>query len=269
MEIKAINMMEMKLNDIDVATYNPRKKLRSGDKAYERLKSSILTYGYIDPMIYNEKTGRLVGGHQRLQILQDLGVEKAQVSVVNLDENEEKDLNIRLNRVQGEFDNEALAEVLNDLVNESFNLDDIGFDQEEFDDLIAQSGIMNEQASRDLEELGEMGEKEEEERYTPTPVSIATFEAKTENNNVNVNDDISEYKDDPIYDEEKERQADEKEEEIPEYFNMTFPVTFSEREIILEAIEQVQSENKRATMTEALLILSKYYLNRVTEHEGV
>src|SRR4051812_10841859 len=97
--IKKMELQEMNLSDINEAEYNPRIKLKAGDKQYERLKQSILTFGYVDPLIYNKRTGRLVGGHQRLQILKDLGEDKVQVSIVDLSENGEKDLNVRLNNI--------------------------------------------------------------------------------------------------------------------------------------------------------------------------
>ena len=51
------------------ADYNPRKDLRPGDPEYEKLKRSIEQFGYVEPVIWNATTGRVVGGHQRLKVL--------------------------------------------------------------------------------------------------------------------------------------------------------------------------------------------------------
>ncbi|MFP3589850.1 ParB N-terminal domain-containing protein, partial [Paraburkholderia sp. SIMBA_055] len=78
--------------------------LKPGDKAYEELKASIEHFGYIDPLIWNEKTGNLVGGHQRFKILLESNPTEIKVSVVSLNEKEEKALNIALNKIEGDWD---------------------------------------------------------------------------------------------------------------------------------------------------------------------
>lgn len=89
MEIKKIPVNQLKM-----AKYNPRKDLKPGDKEYEKLKASIDSFGYIDPVIWNEKTGNVVGGHQRLKILKERGDNVIEVSIVNLEEQQEKALNV-------------------------------------------------------------------------------------------------------------------------------------------------------------------------------
>ena len=44
------------------ADYNPRKDLRPGDPEYEKLKRSIEQFGYVEPVIWNATTCRVVGG---------------------------------------------------------------------------------------------------------------------------------------------------------------------------------------------------------------
>ena len=56
-----------KVADLIPANYNPRKDLKPGDPEYEKLKRSMETFGYVEPLIWNKKTGRVVGGHQRLK----------------------------------------------------------------------------------------------------------------------------------------------------------------------------------------------------------
>ncbi|HEM1828263.1 TPA: ParB N-terminal domain-containing protein, partial [Listeria monocytogenes] len=89
-----MNIQEIEVSKINPAAYNPRIDLMPGDLEYEKLKKSIEEFGYIDPLIWNERTGNLVGGHQRYKILLEGKPENLTVSVVNLDINQEKALNI-------------------------------------------------------------------------------------------------------------------------------------------------------------------------------
>lgn len=96
----------VKLSSMKLARYNPRN---IGLAAFEGLKSSIESFGYVEPIIFNRTTGNIVGGHQRYKALIDLDVEEADVVIVELDENQEKALNITLNNpnVQGSFTEEV------------------------------------------------------------------------------------------------------------------------------------------------------------------
>ncbi|HEM1641312.1 TPA: ParB N-terminal domain-containing protein, partial [Listeria monocytogenes] len=87
-----MNIQEIEVSKINPAAYNPRIDLMPGDLEYEKLKKSIEEFGYIDPLIWNERTGNLVGGHQRYKILLEGKPENLTVSVVNLDINQEKAL---------------------------------------------------------------------------------------------------------------------------------------------------------------------------------
>jgi len=117
------------------ADYNPRKDLKPGDPEYEKLKRSIEQFGYVEPVIWNEQTGRVVGGHQRLKVLTDMGITEVDVVVVSLSEEKEKALNIALNKISGSWDNEKLALVIADLQGTDFDVSLTGFDPEELEDL--------------------------------------------------------------------------------------------------------------------------------------
>ena len=69
----------------------------------------------MEPLIWNEETGRLVGGHQRLTVLRDMGISEVEVSIVHLDEPQEKALNVAMNKISGAWDNDALAALLRSL----------------------------------------------------------------------------------------------------------------------------------------------------------
>lgn len=60
--------------DLIPADYNPRKDLKPGDPEYDKLKRSMEQFGYVEPVIWNKTTGQVVGGHQRLKVLMDMGV---------------------------------------------------------------------------------------------------------------------------------------------------------------------------------------------------
>lgn len=131
-----MEIRKMKLEQLTPAFYNPRKELKPGDDEYEKLKRSIETFGYVDPIIFNSRTCRVVGGHQRLIVLKDLGWNEVDVSVVDLSEEQEKALNIALNKISGEFDFPKLKDLLEELDENGFDLTLTGFDDWEIEELI-------------------------------------------------------------------------------------------------------------------------------------
>ena len=142
---------KMKLEDIQPSPYNPRKDLQPGDPEYEALKQSILKFDLVEPLVWNEKTNRLVAGHQRLKVLKELGYKEADVVVVNLSEEEEKTLNIALNKIQGEWDYFKLANVIKELPDDLVDL--TGFDRAEIDSLL---NWLEQETSKLGEELKEV-----------------------------------------------------------------------------------------------------------------
>ena len=127
---KDLHIVYVPVGSLKPAEYNPRK--HSKEQA-EQLKRSIQNFGLIDPIICNKAEGReniIIGGHFRMEVAKELGYEEVPVVYVNIKEIEnEKELNIRLNKNQGEFDINLLAQF-----DESF-LADLGFDSEELDNI--------------------------------------------------------------------------------------------------------------------------------------
>lgn len=117
------------------ADYNPRKDLKPGDKEYEKLKRSIEQFGYVEPVIWNQTTGRVVGGHQRLKVLIDMGMTEVDCVVVELSEEKEKALNVALNKISGEWDNDKLALLIADLQGADFDVSLTGFEPAELESL--------------------------------------------------------------------------------------------------------------------------------------
>ena len=121
------------------AEYNSRKDLKPGDAEYEKLKRSIEQFGYVEPVIWNKTTGQVVGGHQRLKVLIDMGITEVDCVVVELSEEKEKALNIALNKISGEWDKEKLALLITDLQGADFDVSLTGFEPAEIDDLFKDS----------------------------------------------------------------------------------------------------------------------------------
>jgi DNA modification methylase len=104
------------VSEINPALYNARVDLQPNDPEYQKLEKSMTTYGYIDPIVWNEKTGNLVGGHQRFKILIAQGIKEIEASVVNLSLEHEKLLNLALNKISGRWDEDKLAILLDELL---------------------------------------------------------------------------------------------------------------------------------------------------------
>ena len=125
--------------DLIPADYNPRKDLKPGDPEYDKLKRSMEQFGYVEPVIWNKATGRVVGGHQRLKVLMDMSVTEVECVVVEMDEEREKALNIALNKISGDWDKDKLMLLISDLQGADFDLSLTGFDPAEIDDLFKDS----------------------------------------------------------------------------------------------------------------------------------
>lgn len=131
-----ICIKRMEIRALCPADYNPRKNLQPGDPGYDSLMRSMESFGYVDPIVFNQRTNRVVGGHQRLKIFVAEGVTEADCVIVDLEEKDEKTLNIALNKIHGEWDMEKLEEVMRDLAGEAEALL-TGFTQDEIDMIIA------------------------------------------------------------------------------------------------------------------------------------
>ena len=125
------------LGQLRPAAYNPRKALKPSDKEYQKIKNSIQEFGYVEPIIVNFDM-TVIGGHQRLTVLKDLGYTEAQCVVLHIeDESKVKALNIALNKISGEWNEQLLADLLVDLQDAQFNLDLTGFEAPEIDQLFS------------------------------------------------------------------------------------------------------------------------------------
>ena len=130
---------KLKIEQLIPSDYNPRKDLKPGDAEYDKLKRSIEQFGYVEPVIWNKTTGRIVGGHQRLKVLIDMGITEVECVVVELTETKEKALNVALNKISGDWDKDKLALLIADLQGSDFDVSLTGFDPSELDDLFKSS----------------------------------------------------------------------------------------------------------------------------------
>ncbi len=128
MQIRTAETRVLPLSKINPVAYNPRKQLKPGDPEWESLARSMAEFGNVGTLVWNERTGNLVGGHQRLAVLLHHGETEAPVSVVDLDGAKERALNIALNKISGEWDNAKLAEVLQGLMQGGTDIALTGFD---------------------------------------------------------------------------------------------------------------------------------------------
>ena len=126
---------KLKIKDLIPADYNPRKKLKPGDAEYEKIKNSIQEFGYVDPVIVN-KDMTIIGGHQRVNVLCDLGYTEIDCVIIDIDKTKEKALNIALNKITGEWDKEMLADLIADLQASDFDVAMTGFDPPEIETLM-------------------------------------------------------------------------------------------------------------------------------------
>lgn len=129
--MQKVEVERIPFEQMNPAPYNPRADLQPGDPEYDALKQSIETYGCVEPIVWNRRTGNIVGGHQRFKVAKDLGLTEDNAVVVDLDDLQEKALNLALNKVSGRWDNDKLAVVLEEL--QAASVEAIGFSAEEID----------------------------------------------------------------------------------------------------------------------------------------
>jgi len=113
------------ISDLKPASYNPRKYT---PKQFQDLKTSIEKFDLADPIIVNENN-TVIGGHFRLRVLKEKGIQEVDVRVpdILLTEREERELNLRLNKNLGEWDFTLLKDFEDDMLsNVGFELDELG-----------------------------------------------------------------------------------------------------------------------------------------------
>lgn len=134
--MKTAELKVLPISVLKPAEYNPRKKLKPGDKEYQKIKNSIEEFGFADPLVVNSDM-TIIGGHQRLTVAVELGYTEVPCAVVDVDKTRERALNIALNKITGEWDEQMLADLLTDLKDADYDLDYTGFDAPEVEQLFS------------------------------------------------------------------------------------------------------------------------------------
>lgn len=133
------------LKKVKLVTYNPRVPLTPEDQEWKDIEASLNEFGYLGGMVVNTRTMNLVAGHQRLAILRARGETAVEFATVDLNDDDERRLNIVMNRVTGRWDDTKLATLLAELQGKALDISTLGFSQEAIDALLnpgsgAQSG---------------------------------------------------------------------------------------------------------------------------------
>lgn len=156
-EVEEMEIKIMQLKDIKPAEYNPRIKLTELDFEYQSLKASIDEFGIVVPLIVNKRTGTLISGQQRLNILLKNGVEQTEVVIVDMELEKEKALCIAMNKVEGQWDYGNLTDILEELKNSAFDMTTTGFSDYEMAELLGEFDEIEE-----LPEIENVDKKENE-----------------------------------------------------------------------------------------------------------
>lgn len=112
-----LTIQEIPIGKINTAPYNPRQRLSPDDHEYQIIKNSLEEFDLVEPLVWNKRTGHLVSGHQRFEILKSRGEKMMPCSVVDLTEEKEKALNITLNNphVSGKWEDSLLVSLLKEI----------------------------------------------------------------------------------------------------------------------------------------------------------
>lgn len=146
-----MDIVKINIEELNSAEYNPRKDLQPNDPEYVKLKNSIEHFGYVDPIIVNKNGNIVVGGHQRLKVLRDLGYSEIDVVYVELNKTDEKALNIALNKISGDWDAEKLEDLIREISLESdFDVELTGFTLDEIETMF--NGSLHNDADADEKE---------------------------------------------------------------------------------------------------------------------
>lgn len=124
-----------KISELNQAKYNPRIELSETDETFKKIEKSIEEFGYVEPIIVNKNNNVIVGGHQRVNVLKKNGYTEIECVIVDLDEKQEKKLNLALNKITGFWDNEKLKELFDELELSEEELFATGFDKYELENL--------------------------------------------------------------------------------------------------------------------------------------
>lgn len=258
-EIKRVDF-----DKVNPAPYNPRKDLQPDDDDYQKLKKSIKHFGVVQVLVWNENTGNLVGGHQTLKILKnEFDRDSAKMSVVNLPLEEEKKLNLALNKVEGEWENQKLAQLL-DSFDDDASLILAGFDEQEVDNLLAEI-----EAEQDLDFFSQViNETEEMEDTAQSDEHKDLRNRQHPKNDLDLGGLNTEHRarikrkkaDRAKNMAEQQTGEDYNDGSEPEYYSeFSLTVKMAQKETIIDTLNTIKEKYNLDTQLEAMLKLCEIY----------
>lgn len=154
MKIENAEIRTMELAKLQPAKYNPRVELQPEDDVYQRIKASITKFGMVAPLVVNKRNRlyTIVGGHQRYNILKELGYKEVQCIIVDLDEVDEIELNLSLNKNTGYWDNEKLKDIFTNIDFDEEEKYITGFSDEEIENL--KTDFIEDLVNEDFSDVG-------------------------------------------------------------------------------------------------------------------
>jgi len=132
-----MEIVNIKIDKLKPAEYNPRLDLQPEDKEYQDIKRSMLEFGLVEPLVIN-KDFTVIAGHQRLKILRERNWSLIPCITVDLDKQKEKMLNIALNKISGDWDRSKLKDILEELDTGEYDVSLTGFGEQEIEDLMTE-----------------------------------------------------------------------------------------------------------------------------------
>lgn len=127
----------VKLDDVRPVDWNPRT---ISEYQLRALQESLSTFGAVEPIVIN-KDGTLIGGHQRWAAARELGWASLPAVRLDLDDTKVRTLNLALNKISGEWDEDALARVLASITVDPVEILEAGFEEDEVARLMASLNV--------------------------------------------------------------------------------------------------------------------------------
>ena len=159
-------IVNKKIDDLIFAEYNPRQLSK---EQFKYLKDSLSRFGVVDPIIINKNSSRkniIIGGHQRCKVAKSIGIKSVPCLELDLTYDQERELNVRLNKNTGEWDFDALANNFDveDLFEWGFDENDLNIDlvEEEKEGLIEELETIDNNTKKEFDNVIELNKKREE-----------------------------------------------------------------------------------------------------------
>lgn len=133
-------LKKVKISELKPNPDNPRINLDKNSFMYQELVESIKRFGYVNPIIVNKRTKRVISGHLRLEVLKNLKVKEVEVIEVDIPKNKEHGLVIGLNSIKGDWDINKLQSLVHKLINSKVEFKGSGLTDGEIKVLLNQVG---------------------------------------------------------------------------------------------------------------------------------